>query len=265
MTGRSKTLPGRPRGERYELAQRDAIRPDTPWRHTMPSRHHPWTPLIAVLAAAAFVACEKAGPAGPDDEAVAFSHRDGHGGGKGGGGGDGGGDGGGGGGGGAPVVTLSGAAVGVHADKNIKETNRQVEISGGPQASTTFAFTGATNCVARHGSPDGEKVDDATAAWLTAWLTAKNVMSGLYMKYDKRRDNQPSDGHDLSFNFTDDSGRGVSIEIFAHGNPPPTIHRDGSTYTVSDGQVRVWLRDGPPKNHPKLFCTNNDSVVLTVN
>jgi hypothetical protein len=174
-------------------------------------------------------------------------------------------------GGGTVTVQLSDAAMGVHPGKNFKESNRQVEISGGPQAPTTFAFAGARTqyearqCVAARGNPDGPALDKPTADLLAAWLEAADVLAGFHMTYDTRADNNPSDGHDLSFNFFDDQGRGVSVAIFAHGSPPPTIARTDGTFTVSGGVVRVWLRDGPPKNHPKLFCGgHNDQVTLTV-
>jgi hypothetical protein len=236
----------------------------------MPMRQQQSLPLVALVAAVAVLACESAGPTAPDDLAPGFHHQPGHGkgGGNGGGGGDDGGDGGGSDG---PVVTLSGAASGDHGDKTIKENNRQVEIGGGPQSETSFAFAGARGryeagqCTAARGNPDGPTLDAGTAAELAGWLTAEDVLAGVSMTYDKRSDGQASDGHDLSFNFTDAAGRGVSVAIFAHGSPPPTIHRDGDTFRVSGGVVRVWLRDGPPRNHPKLFCGDHgDVVTLTV-
>jgi hypothetical protein len=161
--------------------------------------------------------------------------------------------------------------MGEHAGKTFKESNRQIEISGGPQALTTFAFAGArarydaSECVAARGNPDGPALDEATADLLAAWLGAADVLTGVFMTYDKSANADPSDGHDLAFNFTDDEGRGVNVAIFAHGAPPPTIARAGDTFTVSGGVVRVWLRDGPPKNHPKLFCgEHGDQVTLTV-
>jgi hypothetical protein len=169
------------------------------------------------------------------------------------------------------TVHLTGAAVGEHADKNFKESARQVEISGGPQAQTTFAFAGARGqynagrCIAAHGSPDGPSLDVATANALAGWLEAEDVLAGFSMTYDSRSDGQPSSGHDLIFHFFDNQGRGVNVAIFARGDPPPTIARNGDTFTVSGGVVRVWLRDGPPKNHPKLFCgAHSDEVTLTV-
>jgi hypothetical protein len=224
--------------------------------------------LLTALLVGAFVGCDTNGPTGHGDlEPASPLFNQGKGGGnnkdKDGTGGDG-----------TVTVTLTGPALadtlGVHEDKNYKESNRQVEISGGPQAATTFAFAGALEryaagqCIAARGNPDGPALDETTADALAAWLAA-DVVAGFFMTYDKRGGGLPSDGHDLGFNFTDESGRGVSVAIFAHGDPPPTIHRDGDTFTVSGGVVRVWLRDGPPRNHPKLFCGDHgDRVVLTV-
>jgi hypothetical protein len=224
----------------------------------MTARRHPLAVLTALLTAA-FIGCDTSGPTAPADLAPLFNNGKGGGNNKDGGGGDG-----------TVTVTLTRSALGEHAGKNYKENNRHVEISGGPQAGTTFAFAGALEryeagqCVAARGSLDGPALDEATADALAAWLSA-DVVAGFFMTYDKRSGGFPSDGHDLGFNFTDESGRGVSVAIFAHGDPPPTIHRVGDTFTVSGGVVRVWLRDGPPKNHPKLFCGDHgDSVVLTV-
>jgi hypothetical protein len=230
----------------------------------MTTRRHSLAVLVALLTVA-FAGCDTIGPTAPADLSPLSNNGKGGGNNK---------DKDGTGGSGTVTVTLTESALGEHAGKNYRDSNRKIEISGGPQAATTFAFAGALaryeggQCVARRGALDGPELDDEdTADALAAWLTRANVVAGFFMTYDNRpaSDGQPSDGNELAFNFTDDAGRAVSLAIFAHGDPPPTIHRIGDTFTVSGGVVRVWLRDGPPKNHPKLFCRDHgDRVVLTV-
>jgi hypothetical protein len=225
-----------------------------------------WRPFVILAVAAAIAGCDAAeDAAGPILEGPLFSHdcsQDrwaSHPHCRGGGGDEG-----------TATVRFSGAAAGAHTGMTVKDGKWKTEIGGGGKQAIAFNFAGALarfgdgNCVARRDS--GQPVDATTAAYLASFLTAE-VVAGAWLEFDKREgsDGQPSSGHDLAFTFEDDQGRGTHVGIPAHGDPAPTITKVGSTYTVSGGVVRVWLRDGPPRNHPKLFCANHgDSVVATI-
>jgi hypothetical protein len=227
----------------------------------MSIRKHDWHVLAACVLAAAFVACESAAPTDPlaaDALAPLFKKAPG-----------GNGDG-------TVTAELTGALAGTHAGKNYKENRRQTEVSGGPRAALGYGFAGALarfeagQCIAARGSADGPALDAATASYLADFLVSEEADVAFYLTYDRLADGQPSDSHDLGTSFADAAGRAVRIGIFAHGDPAPTIHRDGDTFSVSEGVVRVWLVDGPSRNHPKLFCPNpsvadgGDEVVVTV-
>jgi hypothetical protein len=172
---------------------------------------------------------------------------------------------------GSVTVHLTGAAEGTHPGKEMKENTRKIEIGWGDAHPTTFAFHGARAqyddpdgaCFATLGGRDGPPADQSTADYLAGFLTGVRE-AVVWLEFDKDANGTASDGHDLTFNFFDDEGRRIHLGIFAHGQPPPTIHRSGGTFTVSAGEVRVWLREGPPRQQPRLFCGDHgDSVVLS--
>jgi hypothetical protein len=224
--------------------------------------HGTWKQLIAPVIAAAFVGCGAADDAlGPGE--LAFHHNPGHGGGGGGKGGDGGGDGGD-----AMTATLADGMDATFENVNYNESNRMVRIGGGRGAVTQFRFAATSAMFA--GNPEscealrdnGRPVDDPTRDLLASYMMATLSDTGLEFEFDSR--GGQSRNHKVIVHTFDD-GVTVHVGITGHNDPQPVITRAGDTYTVTGGVVRVWMRDGSSRDHPKLFCPNaGDVVTVTV-
>jgi hypothetical protein len=226
----------------------------------MSVRHGSSSPLLALLVAATFVGCEAADPVvGPGEIEVTFHHNPGHG--NGGKGGDGGG-----GSGGSVTATLSGGIGGTYEDVSYGESNRRVQVNGGRGAETAFGFAlthaaftaNPQSCVARR--DNGQPVDEATRDRLAAYMIATLFDTALEFEFDKNANGGQSRDHKAVVTTFDD-GVTAHVGITGHNDPQPTIARDGDSYTVIGGVVRVWLREGSPKQHPKLFCPNAGDVI----
>jgi hypothetical protein len=88
--------------------------------------------------------------------------------------------------------------------------------------------------------------------------------TALDFEFDRRANHDHYSDHKVIVN-TFDGGVTAHVGITGHNDPQPTIARAGNSYTITGGVVRVWLREGSPKQHPKLFCRNaGDAVELTV-